>query len=925
MKKKNHKGFTLTELLAILVILGVIVAIAVPSYNNLSKKFRNNYYEKLDETILTSAKTYFKDHAEERPVNLLESKVIGYSTLTDNKYIDKPLVYKSEDKTCEGKTVIIKVEDDYIYENCMTCGESEYVSGDEKFCDVAWENNEYIFKSYKDIPKEQYIHVIENYSNTTTNINNLRKKLCKGETLTKKNGAGDDAKDLYSIGLDQICPKNITQISLAEKNIFEVKYDDKTNGNDSSTVIVFQHPAPEVNGGDNEITITTDNKTTPISVNNNTFQDETYSSEFQKFQYSIDGKNWLDLDCEPGTKEVTNEITCEVKLPIDSGEILFRAVGKDIETGESQYGEKSKPYQVKQSQLNSSLEVLAKYNNSSGSDYNGDWTNQNIYLEMTATDVTSGMNIYYQVDNEWNEVPNQQFNSSDKKISANMTVQATDNSVINKNYYFKISTDGNDSISTTYKTIKIDKIKPVCTNSGDSTSWINTDRTITWGCSDANSGCKTSNSGGNTLFSSTTRTATIGSYVIYDNAGNTQTCSSRTANVYVDKTIPTLSTTILTSSGSTYKGGWTSDELFLVARASDEHSGLKSVKYKPSLLEYRFSSEEDGVYTEKLDSSINSTIEVIAVDNVTNEATSETTKVQIDQEKPWCVLTKSLLFDNIVLLTSGDSGSGVNTKTVKMGSRTLSKVNLTNYYKYSGTGTITATVTDEMGYSSTCSITISSSTSTSTPTLSAPVINLSSTTQTTKDVTFTITNPNENGDIYYSYDKSNWSKYSKGSVTLLNQTGTKTVYAKVVYNNVSSSISPATGYCNKDTVTVNASTLQGKYFVLSFSLPNSPSGVTPNKYEYAYWGAVDAGEDEINKQSSQATSYCGSTPPTAGIKTTTNAKTANLYMKYQKQYYCFAVRPYRATEIEGINRWTVQRKHAKTTQTINSNNYNGYN
>ena len=36
---KNNKGFTLTEILATLAIIGVIIAIAIPSFNLLSEKF----------------------------------------------------------------------------------------------------------------------------------------------------------------------------------------------------------------------------------------------------------------------------------------------------------------------------------------------------------------------------------------------------------------------------------------------------------------------------------------------------------------------------------------------------------------------------------------------------------------------------------------------------------------------------------------------------------------------------------------------------------------------------------------------------------------------------------------------------------------------------------------------------------------------
>ena len=40
-------------------------------------------------------------------------------------------------------------------------------------------------------------------------------------------------------------------------------------------------------------------------------------------------------------------------------------------------------------------------------------------------------------------------------------------------------------------------------------------------------------------FTSTTKTYTIPSYTIKDNAGNSTSCPARTANVYVDKIAPT--------------------------------------------------------------------------------------------------------------------------------------------------------------------------------------------------------------------------------------------------------------------------------------------------------------------------------------------------------------------------------------------------
>ena len=79
--KKNQKGFTMIELLAAIIILGVLLGIAIPGVSKLMKQFRRDYYGKLEESITTSAKDFINDEKLYRPNGVLNSTVISLDTL----------------------------------------------------------------------------------------------------------------------------------------------------------------------------------------------------------------------------------------------------------------------------------------------------------------------------------------------------------------------------------------------------------------------------------------------------------------------------------------------------------------------------------------------------------------------------------------------------------------------------------------------------------------------------------------------------------------------------------------------------------------------------------------------------------------------------------------------------------------------------
>ena len=87
-KSKQKRGFTMIELLAVLVILGIIMVIAVPSVVSYLQSARSDYYDQLEESVKTVGQEYFSDHRSLMPrengqifsVNIQDLITEGYTT-----------------------------------------------------------------------------------------------------------------------------------------------------------------------------------------------------------------------------------------------------------------------------------------------------------------------------------------------------------------------------------------------------------------------------------------------------------------------------------------------------------------------------------------------------------------------------------------------------------------------------------------------------------------------------------------------------------------------------------------------------------------------------------------------------------------------------------------------------------------------------
>jgi len=120
------KGFTIIELLAVIVIIGVLSTIAVISINGVNKKFQKEYYDSQVELIILGGEDYFITNRDKLPLEIGDFSEVELKTLIDEKYIDPVYGYKKTE-CIDGKVTAVKIDDgEYEYSAYFTCEKYEY-------------------------------------------------------------------------------------------------------------------------------------------------------------------------------------------------------------------------------------------------------------------------------------------------------------------------------------------------------------------------------------------------------------------------------------------------------------------------------------------------------------------------------------------------------------------------------------------------------------------------------------------------------------------------------------------------------------------------------------------------------------------------------------------------------------------------------
>lgn len=139
MKDKKIKGFTLVEILCVVVVLGILTTTIVAVVTGYLKSGKESYDEKLENSLLLAGKNYYADNTDRLP-RRNNSNIITLAELKNLNYISKDFVDAYGNK-CSNQDSLVMVTNDngkYEYKACLHCDGSEIFDATHlDICDTA--------------------------------------------------------------------------------------------------------------------------------------------------------------------------------------------------------------------------------------------------------------------------------------------------------------------------------------------------------------------------------------------------------------------------------------------------------------------------------------------------------------------------------------------------------------------------------------------------------------------------------------------------------------------------------------------------------------------------------------------------------------------------------------------------------------------
>ena len=503
----KNKGFTLVEVIMVVVILGIIIGIAVPSYIAISNNIKTKNYEQKIDNIKAKALEYASDYNVENitiPVKVLIEE--GYLAEENPDGNDNEKIMNPLGGYLDCRNINITREDDsYKVEviDSISCSTSGLVNTSKILVDVyEYHDNQVGNKlgtnGNVNWTNSDKVILMANVSNVSGALNDSI--WVHGTSTTNKSG-----KIAYSVN-EVNDPAEYANVIVVDALVFlDTEYTFSIN---TSNGYVSQKVSVKI---DREI------PTASASVSSAWTKNNTKDVQLSGSDGSGSGidKFYVTTDTTKPDKNAfnrgytNNDNQDYTKAELDVGTYYVYAIDKA--------GNVSNGYQIEVSGIDKTGPVCK---------YAVGKTN------WTQTDFT----ITYGCQNDTGTG----CKTLDKTETINYTAKTkTINWTIEDNIGNKTNCS---QIVNTY----VDKTPPTCVSSGGNGNWTNASRTITGTCSDSDSGCVSNISKNYTTEINSSKESPG---IVYDKVGNYTSCPSD-QTVKIDKTSPTVSISVSsTSSG----------------------------------------------------------------------------------------------------------------------------------------------------------------------------------------------------------------------------------------------------------------------------------------------------------------------------------------------------------------------------------------
>ena len=133
LRKKKQQGFSLVELLAVVVILGILAAIGIGVTSNLIDKAKADKMDSQKNSVTMSAQTYMQNNKNLVPKIIGESTAIKVSDLRSSNYLTEDIT-NSKGESCMEKSYVrvYKLSNtEYTYTTFLYCGDEEVPDEEE--------------------------------------------------------------------------------------------------------------------------------------------------------------------------------------------------------------------------------------------------------------------------------------------------------------------------------------------------------------------------------------------------------------------------------------------------------------------------------------------------------------------------------------------------------------------------------------------------------------------------------------------------------------------------------------------------------------------------------------------------------------------------------------------------------------------------